>query len=75
MHRMRITVTVKPSSKQTSVEPIDGRSYVVRVNAPAREGKANRAAIKALAEFFDIAPSRISLIRGESAKHKTFDIV
>jgi len=71
---MNIIVTVKPNSKRPGIEQISENEYIVRVSAPAHEGKANRAVIKALARFLDIAPSRITLTRGTSSKQKVFSI-
>lgn len=50
---MRITVTVKPSSKKGSlVQPDLLGGYLVYVREPAQEGKANRAVTEILAKFF-----------------------
>lgn len=71
---MNIIVTVKPNSKRPGIEQISENGYIVRVSAPAHEGKANRAVIKALARFLDIAPSRISVVHGTSSKNKVVEI-
>ncbi len=68
-----IVVRVKPQSKKNSVEK-DGDLFVVHTTAPAHEGKANRAVIKLLAEYFDLAPSRVTLVRGAAMKEKVFEI-
>jgi hypothetical protein len=69
----RIVVRVKPQSKKNSVEK-EGDLFVVRTTAPAREGKANGAVIKLLADYFGIAPSRVTLARGVAMKEKVFEI-
>lgn len=71
---MNIVVTVKPNSKRPGVELTDTGAYIVRVHEPAHEGKANLAVIKALAQFLDIAPSRFTVIRGITSKHKIIKI-
>jgi len=38
-------------------------------------GKANEAIIRALAKYFDTAPSRIKLIAGQTSKQKLFEII
>jgi len=71
---MRLSVTVKPRSKTASVERIDETHVVVRVKEPAHEGKANRAVIKALAAYFNVPASMVSLLRGTSSKQKVVEI-
>ena len=71
---MRITVRVKPGSKVESVEKSADGELVVRVKAPAKEGKANTALVKALSNYFDIPKSRISISGGLSSKNKIVDI-
>jgi len=46
----------------------------VYVNQPALEGKANKAVAEALAEYFKVSKSKISLVRGDKSKQKTFDV-
>ena len=72
---MKLTVTVKPRAKTPSVERIDGTHVVVRVKEPAHEGRANRAAIKALSAFLRLAPSRLVITQGASSKHKVIDVL
>ena len=72
---MKISIRVKPSSKTASVEKTEEGSYIVRVKAPAKEGKANEAVIKALGEYFGVPKSRISILHGQSGKSKVVDIL
>lgn len=83
---MKIIVKAKASAKTNSVElmtqPTLGfdadeekiNIYKVSVKEPPRDGKANEAIRKALAEYFDIAPSRVRLILGVTSKQKVFEI-
>ncbi len=71
---MKISVKVKPQAKQDKIEKIGPGSFVVQVKAKAVEGRANQAAIKALAEYFDIAKSNIVLLKGQKARNKVFDV-
>jgi hypothetical protein len=45
------------------------------LTAPALEGKANEAAVRLIAEFFEISRTRVKLISGEKSRHKIFEIV
>ena len=48
---------------------------LLRLNAPAIEGKANKAAIEFLSAFFQLPRSSVSLISGEKSRHKIFEII
>ncbi|MGZ3520556.1 MAG: DUF167 domain-containing protein [Vulcanimicrobiaceae bacterium] len=69
----RLSVTVKPGSKTPGIAKA-AESVTLRVRECAIEGAANAACIRALAEIFHIAPSRITLIRGERSRQKLFAI-
>lgn len=72
---MKITVIVKPNSKKESVERRADGSLEVRVHAPAVEGKANEAVIGAVAKFFSVPKSVVSLVRGGRGRKKVVEIV
>ncbi|MFA5147392.1 MAG: DUF167 domain-containing protein [Candidatus Omnitrophota bacterium] len=72
---MRIAVKVKPGSKEDSVEKVNGAEFMVRVKAPAREGRANEAALEVLAGYFGVARSRVRIVRGLSGRNKVIDII
>ena len=71
---MRISVRIKPNSKTETVEKLPGGEFLVRVKAPAKEGKANEALIIALKRYFNIPKSRISIASGLGSKNKIVDI-
>lgn len=69
---MKITVTVKTKSKFEAVEKQEDGSYVVRVNVPPVDGKANERVIELLAQFLDKPKSSIQLVSGMKSKNKVF---
>ena len=71
---MRIKVLVKPQAKQDKIEKTDLTNYAAWVKAKAQEGKANQAVIKLLSAHFNLAKSKIVLIKGKKSKHKVFDL-
>lgn len=71
---MRITVKVRPNAKKESVSQTGEADFFVAVAAPPREGKANLAVVRALAAHFGVAPSRIALVSGGTAREKVFEI-
>ena len=65
-----VTVRVQPRASRNEVLGVrDGRLLVRTTSTPA-EGKANKAVIKLLAGYFDVAPSRIHLVRGRAQRNK-----
>jgi len=72
---MKIFVKAKPSAKEEKIEKIDEINFIVSVKEPSRDGKANKAIIKALASYFNVAPSCVNLISGFSSKQKVFEIL
>lgn len=71
---MKILVRAKPKSKKAFVKMISPTEYVVSVHEPAQQGKANKAIIESLAEYFHLKPSQILLTSGETARKKIFEI-
>lgn len=71
---MKIFVKVKPKAKEEKVEKIDDINFKVSVNEPPEKGKANRAVIKALANYFSISQSNIEISSGSNSKLKIIEI-
>jgi uncharacterized protein (TIGR00251 family) len=71
---MKIQVRVKPRSRTEELSR-EGDSYIVKVKEPAREGKANQAVIKLLAEHFSVPKSQIRILRGFRSRNKVIEIV
>ena len=70
---MKIKIRVMPNSSKEEVVRQD-TEYIVRVKAPAQEGKANEAVIRVLAEHFKVSKSSIRIVSGFSGKHKIVEI-
>lgn len=71
---MRIFVRVKPNAKREGVERVDDAHYIVRANAPAKEGRANKRVEGLLADHFGVSRMSIWLVSGASSREKTFEI-
>lgn len=71
---VKIAVQVKPNSKKESVELLPDGSYVVRVNVPPIDGRANVRARELLANFFKIPKTSITLLLGHKGKKKVFSV-
>jgi uncharacterized protein len=70
----RISVSIKPNAKFSKVERKSGTEFTLWVKAPAREGRANLAAIDLLSEYLDIPKSKFTIARGHTARNKVIDI-
>lgn len=72
---MRLTVRVKPGSRRGPlVETGDDGSVVVHVRERAVDGAAHTGLVKALAEHFGVAPSRVAVVRGHTSRTKQVDV-
>jgi uncharacterized protein (TIGR00251 family) len=70
---MRINLKIVPNAKQEKIVP-ENDGYKVYIPAPAVDGKANAYLIKFLAGHFKVRKSAITLVRGETSRHKVVDI-
>jgi len=71
---MKISVNAKPNAKQVKIERVNESHFLIRVKEKPQEGKANRAVIKALAEYFGIPQTDVALVQGQSSREKIFEI-
>lgn len=72
---MKFFIQVKPKSSSARVEQKNEKELTVWVREVPEDGKANDAVVRALAEHFDVAPSRVNITRGVSGRKKTIEIV
>jgi len=71
---MKIQVKVRPNSKTEELSQ-EGAGFTVKVKEPPREGKANHAVIKLLAEHFGVPRSQVRILSGFGSKNKTIEVV
>lgn len=72
---MKFFVKVKIRARRECVEKIDSENFIVSVKEIPEKGKANKAIIKILAEYFKIAPSMIKILSGGKSKQKTVELL
>ncbi len=61
---------VTPRAKAEAISRDEDGLLRIRVTAAPQDGRANRAALRLLAEALDVAPSRLTLLRGRSGRDK-----
>ena len=76
---MRIAVYVTPKAHKDEVLgwrecASGGKELAVHVSSAPEKGKATKAAIKAVAAFFNVPKSAVKCVRGDTSRHKTFQI-
>lgn len=71
---MRISVKAKPKAKKEKVERLAEDRFIVAVSAPAEKGLANEAIEKALAEYFSVPRSRVTIVAGRTSREKIVEI-
>jgi len=70
---MKINIKVIPNSKENSLKTQNDQ-IIVKINAPAVDGKANKELIKFLSEYYKVKKSKIKIIKGEKSRYKIISI-
>ncbi len=71
---VRIAVRVTPRAGRDSIDGVRDGALVVRVAAAPTDGAANVAVSRLLAGILGIAPSRVRVVAGHSARRKLIAI-
>ena len=70
---MKIQVKVKANSRTEEINQ-EGDGFIVRVKERPREGKANLAVIKLLAEYFGVPKSQVRILSGFGSRTKVIEV-
>ena len=71
---VKIRLKVIPNAPRNEVVGWRGDALTVKLTAPPLEGRANRALCGFLADVLDVSPADVSLLQGETARHKLVHI-
>jgi uncharacterized protein (TIGR00251 family) len=66
----RVNVRLQPHAGRDELVAIRDGVLVVRVAAPALDGRANRSLCRLLAKRLGVAPSHVTLVRGARSRDK-----
>jgi uncharacterized protein (TIGR00251 family) len=69
-----ITVRLQPRARRDEVVGERDGKVVIRVTAPPVDGKANEALCRLIAKAAGVAPSRVRIVRGHSAREKVVQV-
>ncbi|MFH1024419.1 MAG: DUF167 domain-containing protein [Planctomycetota bacterium] len=72
---MKITVDVKARSREERVEKTGDGHFKVRVKEPPVDGRANEAVCRVLGKYFNVAPSRVTVVSGHTSKRKIVEVL
>ncbi len=70
----RIAVRVQARARRDEIAAVRDGVLVVRVTAPALEGRANRAVRRLVAERLGVAPTQVTIVRGERSRDKVLEV-
>jgi hypothetical protein len=65
-----LRILVQPKAGKDGLVGPHGDELKVRIHAPPVDGAANQALVKFLSKIFQVPKSRVSLLSGESSRHK-----
>jgi uncharacterized protein (TIGR00251 family) len=65
-----LKVKAFPGSERNAIVGLRNGELVMRIQAPAVKGKANRELVKFLASSLSVSRSEIEILSGESSRHK-----
>lgn len=71
---MIVSVKVIPKSSCNKIVGWENGELKIKIAAPPDKGQANDALIAFLADCLDISKSSITLLRGDTARHKRLQI-
>ncbi|MFH1288255.1 MAG: DUF167 domain-containing protein [bacterium] len=69
----KLNIKVIPNARKNSISEDNG-IFKVRVTAPAVDGKANKAIIEVLSEFYGVKKRDVRIIHGEKSRGKIVEI-
>jgi uncharacterized protein (TIGR00251 family) len=68
--RLVLKVKAFPKAGKSRITGVRGGELVVRVQAPAERGAANKELVSILAKTLEISKSEIAILSGETSRHK-----
>jgi uncharacterized protein len=71
---VRVTIRVQPGSARQRVGGSHDGALVVRVSAPAADGRATAAALAAVATAFGVRPRAVQLVAGSRSRTKVVEV-
>jgi uncharacterized protein (TIGR00251 family) len=70
----RIMVRLQARARRDELLGVRDGVLIARVSAPPIEGRANRALCRLIARHAGVAPSRVTIVRGERSRDKLISV-
>lgn len=71
---MKLSIRVIPNARKSEV--VEEAGFLkVKVDSPAKEGKANKRLVEILADYFKVPKSKIRILKGQNSKNKLVEIL
>jgi uncharacterized protein (TIGR00251 family) len=72
--KLILKVKAFPKAGEKRIAGVRNGELVVRLQAPALKGRANKELVKLLAKSLGVSGSEIKIISGESSRHKVISL-
>ena len=73
-HGANLAIRVQARARRNELVLRDDDVLLVRVSAPALDGRANKAVCRLIARHLHLAPSRVTIVRGERSREKLIHV-
>lgn len=74
IHGLVLKIKVIPKASKSEVAGWEGEELRIRLKAVPEKGQANDELIKFLSKFLGISKSQITLLRGDTSRHKQMQL-
>jgi uncharacterized protein YggU (UPF0235/DUF167 family) len=72
---MKFTVRAKPNASYAAVKQLGDNVFEVAVREPPIQGRANQAIVAALADYLNVAPSRVRIVMGYTSRENVLEVI
>jgi uncharacterized protein (TIGR00251 family) len=69
-----LRIRLQPRARRNEIVGEREGAVLIRVTAPPVDGKANDALCRLVAKKAGVAPSRVTVLKGHTARDKTLDV-
>ena len=69
-----LRIRLQPRARRNEIVGERAGAVLIRVTAPPVDGKANDALCRLVAKKVGVAPSRVTVLKGHTARDKTLDV-
>jgi uncharacterized protein (TIGR00251 family) len=69
-NNLLLSVSIQPRARQNDICGVHGDALKIRITAPPVDGKANAHLTAYLAELCQVSKSAVTVISGETSRHK-----